>query len=274
VVRRSAQLAVATLTMVASVLGGIPASDESRPRETVKIEEVEVRLVTVDVVVLDESDRTVPGLVLGDFELTVDGRPVPVDTLDSRCAAEPIEDPRGRARAGKWTAIPVETDEPRRLVFALDYLHLPILPCPDMSPGPCLKLTEVMEELKRIIPERMEDGEEIMIAALTGGLRIEQPFTTDPREVFRTLERMEYDITLRNGNFSHTTEYPLFRSLEALVEVPGSFPGPKNVVMFSGGSGPGTSYDRDFRTLASMANASRVSFYTVDCLGLYSKRLT
>jgi hypothetical protein len=111
-----------------------------------------------------------------------------------------------------------------------------------------------------------------MIVALTGGLRIEQPFTSDPDEVASSLERMEYDVTLYNGDFSHLTEYPLFRSLEALVGVLESVPGPKNVVLFSGGRGPGISYDPEFRVLASRAGAARVSFYTVDCLGLYHRR--
>jgi VWFA-related protein len=268
------RLAMATATVVITAVGGNPADDDSRPRETDKTETVEVRLVTVDLVVLDENDRTVPGLGPEDFRVTVDGRPVAVDTLDSRCTGDPVEDPRGGAGPGEWTADGLESDEPRRLVFALDYLHLPILPCPDLTSGPCNLHSRVLEELERVIPERMEDGDEVMIAALTGGLRIEQPFTTDSREVSRTLERMAYDVTLLAGNFAHLTEFPLFESLEALVDVLGTVPGPKGVVMFSGGSGPGIAYDNDYRALASRAAAARVSFYTVDCLGLYAGRFT
>jgi VWFA-related protein len=255
---------------------GTPAQEEElqRPRDIGKVEKVEVRLVTIDVLVLDGEDRARGGLARGDFELRVDGEPRAIDTLDVDCSEEVLEEPRPTARFGGWEAADIETAAPRRIVFALDYLHLPQLPCPDMTRGPCMFHTRVLEDLRRVVPWKMQAGENVMVAALTGGLRVEQPFTGEVAEVLRTLERMEYDVTLWAGNFDHLTEAPLFRSLETLVDVLGEVPGPKAVVLFSGGQGPGLDYDEDYRQLASRAAGARVSFYTVDCLGLYAQAFT
>jgi hypothetical protein len=55
-----------------------------------------------------------------------------------------------------------------------------------------------------VIAKRID--EELMVVALTGGLRVEQPFTKDRGVVVDTLRRMEHDISLWNGNFGHLTE--------------------------------------------------------------------
>ena len=238
-----------------------------------KTEKVEVRLVTVDVLVLDGRDRTVPDQKAEDFELTVDGGSVPVDTLDATCSEGAAEDPRG-LRVGAHSEPPIDSEVPRRIVFALDYLHLPYLPCPDIGPGPCLTHTRALEVLRRFIRDRTQGNEEIMVAVLDGGLRVEQTFTRDRAQVLQTLERIEYDITLWNGHFEHITERPFFGGLEALLEILDAVPGTKAVVLFSGGTGPGLTYDSYFRTLSALASNVRAAIYPVDCMGLFAKRFT
>jgi hypothetical protein len=132
--------------------------------------------------------------------------------------------------------------------------------------------TQALQDYQHVFKTKTEIAdEEVMVVALTGGLRIEQPFTKDRESVVRTLRRMEHDISLWNGNFSHLTETPLFRSLGALVTVLRMSPGPKAVVFVSAGSGPsGEVYDLDFDRLAAAASDAQVSFYTVDCMGLFA----
>ena len=60
--------------------------------------EVEVRLVTVDAVVLDRDDRTVPDLTRDDFVLKIDRKPVPIDTFDVACPIGRADDATGLRR--------------------------------------------------------------------------------------------------------------------------------------------------------------------------------
>jgi len=110
-----------------------------------------------------------------------------------------------------------------------------------------------------------------MVVALTGGVRVEQPFTTDREAVVESLRRMEHDITLWNGNFSHLTEQPMFAGLQSLVTVLRMTPGPKAVVLFSAGTEAGQFYDPDFDRLSAVASEAQVSFYAVDCMGVFEK---
>jgi len=51
------------------------------------VENVEVKLVILDVQVLDRRGRPVPGLGRDDFDVWIDGgRPVPVATFDAACS--------------------------------------------------------------------------------------------------------------------------------------------------------------------------------------------
>lgn len=254
-------------TSVAAVSAG--EKKEGNPLDLGTHETVRVRLVTVDVVVKDRKDRAVPDLAAEDFELEVDGKPVKVDTLDLTCPAGAAESPR----AGKirdWTEPPTGTDAPRRVVLAFDYLHLPILPCPFDGPGdpPCMMHTQVLNHVQRSLRDSPQGDEEIMIVALDGALRVEQAFTRDRSLILETLQRMEKDITLWAGHFDHVTEKPLFNGLQILVDVLDLVPGSKALVLFTGGPGPGDSYDPDFRRLTDLASLARVAFYPIDCQGI------
>ena len=232
---------------------------------------VEVRLVTIDVVALDRSDRTIGDLSKADFQLFVDGKETPVDTLDVFCEGGGGADPTSK-RFGGWETPADLKEGTRRVVLAFDYLHLPSTPCPDFH-LPCRYDTQSLQQYQEVLSAKTEvRDEEIMVVALTNGLRIEQPFTKDRRAVVETLRRMEHDITLWNGNFDHLTEYPLFRGLHALITVLRSVPGPKGVVFVSAGTGPGASYEKDFRHLAARASDAQVAIYSVDCRGLFFSR--
>jgi hypothetical protein len=108
-----------------------------------------------------------------------------------------------------------------------------------------------------------------MVAALNGGLRVEQPFTSDRSAVVETLRRMQYDVTLYAGHFAHTTEYGFFAGLGALMTLLRATPGPKSVVFLTAGEGPSEDYDGDFARLATLASDAQARIYPVDCRGLF-----
>jgi len=159
-----------------------------------------VRLVVVDVLVVDRKGNPVPGLVQEDFELTVDGRAVLLSSFDVSCSDLP---------AGSF-------------VLAFDYQHL--------AEG---QRAQALDLAKEAIAHSTAQGRETMIAALTGGLRVELPFTADRDRIISALGRMEGDATLFAGNFAHLNESGFVRGLTSLFDVLGTFSGPKAVILFS-----------------------------------------
>lgn len=244
---------------------GVLLAAEEPARDIGRRETVTVRLVTVDAVVVDRQDRVVPGLTTEDFSLYVDGRRVSIDTLDETCSE--ALDEAGEA-AGRNDQAPGR--EPRRILFVFDYLHLPSIRT-DVG-GAAMAHTKALQHVARAIRALPPGNEEVLIAVLDGGVRIEQPFTSDRARLLATLARMENDVTLYAGNFPHVTELPLFTGLEALVDLADAVPGSKAMVLFTGGVGPAAEYDSDLQALAGHASLARVAIYPMDCSGLSAGR--
>lgn len=239
---------------------GAAGAPPEKPAESGLTEKVEVRLVTLEVTVLDTKDRPVPGLRKEDFELEVDRKLEEIASVDEDCGGPREADvPAGDAAPSDGGA--------RRLVIALDYLHLPFATCGGR--GSCDAHTQVLDRLERFFREKPALDEDVMLVALTGSLRMEQPFTRDRQALLAALARMKDDPSLYAGDFAHATEEPLFRGLRALMAVMGSQPGRKAVALFTAGGGPSNArYEEDFRRLAALASDARVALYTVDGEGL------
>jgi len=224
------------------------------PIEVDKIEEEKVRLLLMDLVVVDKKGRTVPDLTADDFEIVVRSRKRPIDTLDVDCPAGAAEDPRAVRHPSRREAPPAP-ETTRRIVLALDYLHMSQM-----------QRVEVLDYAKDLVKEGVSGNDEILVAALTGGLRIEQPFTSDHEQTLKTLHRMQYDISLWNGNFWHMSEIGYVSGVTALLDVLGTVPGSKAIVLFSAMTD--VPMDLEFQEIAAIASASRCSIYPVDAWGL------
>jgi VWFA-related protein len=230
-----------------------PADDPGSPLEVGATESAEVRMILTDVVVVDRDGRTVPGLTAGDFDVVVGGSPTPVDTVDLDCPGGAAEDVASVRRAGGRE--PIGSDEGHSVVFLLDYLHLG-----------AMQREAIFEQIWAMIDNGASGSDEIMVAALTGGLRIEQTFTDDHDEILRSIRRMRHDVTLWNGNYSHLNELGFVEGLTALLDVLGTVPGRKSVVMYSGMQD--VPLMLQFEDIAAVAAASRCSIYPVDARGL------
>jgi hypothetical protein len=119
----SSKPSAAILLLLCAVWTHGPAygEEDEKPRSVGTTEKVEVRLVTVDVLVLDRKDAAVAGLEKEDFDLRVDGDRIAVDTVDESCAGE-LEDPRA-VRPGGWAQGRDLDGGTRRIILVLDYLH-------------------------------------------------------------------------------------------------------------------------------------------------------
>jgi len=228
------------------------------PIQVEKEEQARVRLVLLDVVVLDRQDRTVSDLTVEDFEVVTRGRTIPIDTLDVNCSVGSMEEPIAVSNVSKRAQQP-ESDTGRRIALVVDYLHTS-----------SIQQVEVLEQAKDMVEHGAAENDQFMVAALTGGLRIEQPFTSDRETVMRTLHRMEYDISLWNGNFSHLNETGFVEGLTTLLDVLGTMPGNKALVLYS--TMNDVPLDLEFQRIAAVASASRCAIYPVDAWGLRTLR--
>jgi len=234
-----------------------PQSDDGKPeaaREVQYAEEVQVRLVILDVVVLDEQGRAVPGLGKDDFEIIAGREQFPVETLDVACRTAPADASPG-PEAPPQGAVTAEQEGPRRIVLALDYQHMART-----------RRFRVLEQVIAMVRAGASGGDEIMVVALNGGLRVEQRFTRDMDRVAASLERMQYDVSLWQPGFHHLNEAGFVGAMTAMLEYLGTVPGAKAVVLFSEmGHVP---LDLQFREIAAVAAAARCSIYPVDVSGL------
>jgi len=251
-----------TIALILAFVAAVPgwsarASDGEPPIRVEKVEEQKVRLLLLDAVVVDRHGRTVPDLTLEDFEVISRGRELPLDTLDVNCPAGRADDAVSVRHPSKRSA-PAAPDAPRRIVLVFDYQHLHGIP-----------LVDALEQAQAMV-EHGEANGEFMIVAMTGGPRIEQQFTADREQVVHSLHRMEYDISLWNGNFAHLNETGFVRGMTTMFDVLGTVPGTKAVVLFS--TMQDVPLDLEFEKIAAVASASRCRVYPVDCQGLVAER--
>ena len=122
---------------------------ESAPLPSGSQERVQVRLVTLDVVVEDRKGSTVPGLTAQDFDLLVDHRRTPVDTLDESCTG--AVGPLRADREQEWASAQAPQGVPRRIILAFDYLHLPLIRSD--SGVPLMAHTRALQRMRRALEQ-------------------------------------------------------------------------------------------------------------------------
>jgi len=261
------------LTVVSSMLAqSSTTSETSEPLQAELREEVEVRFIIVDALVLDSHGSLVTGLQLDDFELSIDLQLHPIVSVDLECPKGTADEPRAVRFGERRMATPIE-GTPRRIVLVVDYKNLP----------QTLRV-EVLGRLKQMVRDLHGSNEELMVVAITDRLRVEQRFTDDPEPVQQALDRMEHDLSLWQQHANpHYAEFSLFDSLTALTRLLSRYEGSKALVLFSDlptkipdapfsrplHSTPAAfDYDRQFQTIASSATNARVAIYPVHSNGL------
>ena len=110
----------------------------------------------------------------------------------------------------------------RRIVFLVDYYHLDV---EDRG--------RALDQLIQMVQQGKTSGEEIMVAALAGGLRIEQNFTGSLDRVRDALTRMKYDVTLFAPDSRALRGRQYFDDLSTLMDVLAQYDGAKGVVLVS-----------------------------------------
>ncbi len=254
-----AAVRVALITMLLAFAPWVAAQtveDEEGPLDLGTTEKTSVRLVLMDVVVVDSRGATVAGLGIDDFEAVYRGRLAEIDTLDVDCSAGSLPDPAALGMREERESIPAP-ESGRRTVLLFDYMHMSML-----------SRENSLRHAERLIGQMDDARDEAMLVALTGGLRIEHGFSADRESLLAAVDRMRHDVTLWNGNFDHLSEAGFVAGMKGLMTVLETVPGRKSLVLFS--SMQDVPLDQEFSEIAALAAGSRCSIYPIDSRGMFN----
>jgi VWFA-related protein len=170
---------------------------------------VETELVHTDVMVFDKSGKFVEGLGREQFQVMVDGKPVPVAFFDSvEHGAAPLEPARVSGANGAATtataasAVARPRARGRYVAFFLDDVHL-------SAPS----LERVRKTVSKFLENGMGPDDRVMIATATGQLGFLQQFVDHKGVVKLALTRVVYKpfIVRDAGEQIPMTEYQAIR---------------------------------------------------------------
>ncbi len=178
-------------------LGPAPAGRAQPAAETPSafIDRLDVNIVNVEVFVTDKKGRAISGLTQEDFELTVDGRTVPVSNFYAEVENRPVygaslSDPAQESPAGADidTKVEVPPDQILRLVVFVDQTAL--------QP---LNRKRAFKHIRRFLSEGLAPTDEIAVVSLGPGLKFHTDFTTDRSVVEKILKQLEKSPPLDSG---------------------------------------------------------------------------
>lgn len=272
-----ARAATVAAALAIALVAGSPCRGQEGPLPSELTEEVEVRYVIIDALVLDSAGRIVPDLTRDDFALFLDLEPHPVVSVDVDCPAGPLDDPRP-VEHGRRRDLPAAPEVPRHIALVVDYRNM------DQT----LRV-EVVERLREMVRENHVPGEELMIVGVTRRLRVESPFTDDVDSILSSLGRMKDDPSLwqespihyfHGGERYH--EFELFEALGDVIDLMAEYEGQKAIVLYSDLptkiedvfgrpmvlTPAAFDYDRQFEAVSVAATEARVPIYPIHTSGL------
>ncbi len=163
--------------IVAVVAAATIAGAQDRPQTgRVFTDTLRVDVVNVEVVVVDRRGRPVYGLERDDFELLVNGDKVEISNFWAPPAPDQVPEQPGPVA---FEAIEMEAP-PRHIVVFVDHTNL--LPA---------RRPEVMASLKKLIEERLAEGDRVMIAAYDAQVDVLSEFGDDLETHLAALEAVD-----------------------------------------------------------------------------------
>jgi VWFA-related protein len=167
---------IALLLAAQLVTAGPLAAQE--PGVAPLVQTIDIRVINLDVVVVDRKGNTVSGLKADDFEILENGVTQKITNF-YEVTERTIQQRAADATAP--AAAPAEAEAPehlkRKIVIFIDNLSL--------TP---FNRNPVFESMKKFIHESMRPGDEAMIATWNRSLKIRVPFTRDPVQIEQSLQ--------------------------------------------------------------------------------------
>jgi VWFA-related protein len=158
------------------------------------LDSVEVRVVNVDVVVLDDDGRPVTGLARADFELLEDGKPVELTNFAAYEEAAAASAGEATLESGAAPAEPSEEAAPRAAPPAtwIVYVDQSLL-----QPGP---RNQVAKETRDFLAGSLQPGDRSMVATFDGlSLKLLSPLAADRAPALEALAKLEKQVGFPSG---------------------------------------------------------------------------
>lgn len=161
-----------------------PAQEPPPPAETFG-ETVRVEVVNVEVFVTDKRGTPVTGLGKEDFELSVDGRAVPISNFYAAVGARPLGAPPAEvaAPAAETADLAAAAEPPERR------LHIAVVV--DNDHIRAVNRKRVFEKLRGFLDARLRDDDLVTVASLEPELVIHSDFLSDRAAVAAMLDELE-----------------------------------------------------------------------------------
>jgi VWFA-related protein len=166
-----------TLALVLATAIALPLLAQRKPAEPESprlVENIDVRVIDVDVIVTDRRGNFVPGLKKEDFEILENGVPKTISNFyeveGNRAKAVVADEVGGRVTE----PAPAANDEEikRRIIFYVDNLSL--------NP---FNRNRVFKQMKEFVKTAMRPGDEAMIATYNRSMKVRVPFTRDIAQI-------------------------------------------------------------------------------------------
>lgn len=188
--------ALATLLALAIAVPTVAQKKNQEPEQPRLVENIDVRIINVDVVVTDKKGNFVPNLTAEDFTILENGVQKPISnfyevqgSVAKNVVGEAPEAPAPEAPAAPKKEI--AENMKRRIIFYVDNLSL--------SP---FNRNRVFQEMKEFVKTAMRPGDEAMIATYNRSMKVRVPFTRDTQQINAMLDSLQKESGLGIANRS------------------------------------------------------------------------
>lgn len=187
-----------TLAILAAAALALPAVAQKKNQEPEPprlVENIDVRIINVDVIVTDKKGNFVPNLKADDFTILENGVPKVLTNfyeVQGSVAKNVVgEAPAPPPAAAPAAAKAVPESMKRRIIFYVDNLSL--------AP---FNRNRVFQEMKNFVNTVMRPGDEAMIATYNRSMKVRVPFTPDRNALISMLDSLSRESGLGIANKS------------------------------------------------------------------------
>jgi VWFA-related protein len=180
-----------TLALILAVATALPVFAQKKnaePEMPRLVENIDVRLINVDVVVTDRRGNFISGLSKNDFEVLENGVPKTITNfyeVEGNRAKSIVADEVGGKVEEKQAVAQVPEEMKRRIIFYVDNLSL--------NP---FNRNRVFTQMKDFLKTAMRPGDEAMVATYNRSMKVRVPFTRDLQQVESILDALSKESGL------------------------------------------------------------------------------
>lgn len=186
--RRFAPILFLSLT---SAVSAVPQAEQQEPPAATFFGTVDVEVATVEVFVTDRQGNPVTGLSRDDFELRVDGQPVPITNFYAEVGGRPATVEWEAQAAVEEPSIEDGTRPPRQRLKTVVFI--------DHTNIRAVNRERVLSRLREFVRTNLRPEDAVAVVSLTDRLRIHSDFLNDPATVGRIFDEIE-EISFRDAS--------------------------------------------------------------------------